>query len=807
MSPSRITAALRRLLGLTISSPIKTSVTSKKLRLGRGFEALETRDVPSVVYDGTTQLTGEVAQSISDFVNGIVRPGHLTVHETVRYDEPGFEGKMLWTFEVTNDDWWVDSDTYFSGQFFYWGQENYSAFFTGKDASVNILGPSSYFTTSTLVGYENAGDTALACLGESATFAYTTPVCAISDVTATYIGDPNLCDATGTVKGPGSTPAGWVAQIGNQTNIEGDAVNISTVAASSIPNDTLTYSATNLPDGLSINSSTGVISGTISAGDAAAGDNGLGDYNVTVSATDGTFTGTTKFLWTVSPHIAVQVANQVNMEGDNVNVQVQASALGNPPLTYSAANLPTGLSINATTGMISGTVAVGDATAGDDGHGNYSVTISVTDDTYTGTATITMNVVPASAWEWVATGSTMQSTDDPSNWRVNGSIPLTPPPNDGTADIWIDPGTAPMEMTSNLTIIDSISVPTGWNQTIRLDNGLEITGNTTTISTINDATLDILNAPWIIDAAAEVDASNLMTTSSMGAMETTLITGEEKILGVTDGKNVAKGYVEVTGSLLVRGTKAGPASYTAELGMTISYSIAKMARGQVLVDGTKENRGKLNIYTLTLLGGSFTVSDYGTATVDGSLRTNDPNAPNIGMLVRPSGGNANVDSSVTLQGEDPKLETQFGLEIATPAVANAYVLSFSPCGGPMTLNGNVYTYAGVVVGIGGTISSDGNITINNASLKEIFSKDAKSPTTWTCKTFTGASDTGVTVSASIGVLPTASTTYQLIKTTGGMNSVKGTFTKGKINDAAYPATWALSPSDNGQELDLTYTKP
>jgi hypothetical protein len=175
-------------------------------------------------------------------------------------------------------------------------------------------------------------------------------------------------------------------------NLEGDSVNLQVQAASPI-NMPLSYSATNLPAGLSINYTTGAIIGTVASGDATAGYDGQGDYITTITATDGTYTGTTTLFWTIS-HIMVQLADQQNSEGDSVNVQVQGRSSGTTPLTYSATNLPAGLSINYTTGAITGTVDVGDATGGD-GAGSYITTITATDGTYTGTTTVLWSVAAA----------------------------------------------------------------------------------------------------------------------------------------------------------------------------------------------------------------------------------------------------------------------------------------------------------------------------------------------------------------------------------------------------------------------------
>ncbi|MGV9907473.1 M4 family metallopeptidase, partial [Streptomyces sp. NPDC003388] len=82
-----------------------------------------------------------------------------------------------------------------------------------------------------------------------------------------------------------------VTSPGNQSSAVGTAVSLQ-VQASSTNSGALTYSATGLPAGLSINSSTGLISGTPTT---------AGTYSATVTVKDATgATGTAAFTWTVS---------------------------------------------------------------------------------------------------------------------------------------------------------------------------------------------------------------------------------------------------------------------------------------------------------------------------------------------------------------------------------------------------------------------------------------------------------------------------------------------------------------------------
>ncbi|NKZ05265.1 M4 family metallopeptidase [Actinomadura latina] len=94
----------------------------------------------------------------------------------------------------------------------------------------------------------------------------------------------------GTCPGQGGSPR--VTNPGNQTSTVGTAVNLA-VQASDPNGQTLSYSATGLPAGLSIGASSGVISGTPTTA-------GSSTVTVTAKNTSG-LTGTATFTWTVNP--------------------------------------------------------------------------------------------------------------------------------------------------------------------------------------------------------------------------------------------------------------------------------------------------------------------------------------------------------------------------------------------------------------------------------------------------------------------------------------------------------------------------
>jgi hypothetical protein len=180
-----------------------------------------------------------------------------------------------------------------------------------------------------------------------------------------------------------------VTSPGNQKDYAGTTINLPAKVTSYVT-DTPDFTATGLPKDLSINPTTGAITGTLSTADA----NGS-PYTVTVTY-DGFTSGSATFTLLVSVQNNLTVtapATQNSVVGGNVTgvqVKVTETDTDTNPLTYSASDLPAGLTIDPTTGEISGTIASGDNTKSP-----YTVTVSATDGLATGSAHFTWNVTKA----------------------------------------------------------------------------------------------------------------------------------------------------------------------------------------------------------------------------------------------------------------------------------------------------------------------------------------------------------------------------------------------------------------------------
>jgi hypothetical protein len=192
-------------------------------------------------------------------------------------------------------------------------------------------------------------------------------------------------------------PAPSITSPGSQSGIVGDTVSLPVRASGG--SGTLTFSASGLPSGLSINSSTGAIVGTLTEADTSS-------VTVTVKDQAGVSDSAT-FTWLVNTALSItSPGTQTTSVNGPVNVPIAASG-GVPPYAWAASGLPGGLSVN-NSGVITGTPSVASVS---------TVKITVTDARGTSVSTtFTWNVV---------TGPTINVPDQGSSTSTNVSLDVS----------------------------------------------------------------------------------------------------------------------------------------------------------------------------------------------------------------------------------------------------------------------------------------------------------------------------------------------------------------------------------------------
>jgi hypothetical protein len=145
-----------------------------------------------------------------------------------------------------------------------------------------------------------------------------------------------------------------------------DSLSLSTlVTGGSSP---FVYAATGLPAWLSLNTSTGVISGTSPGANSAS--------TVTVSLTDGSgvVSNSVTFKWVVTNLALAGIGNQRTLPSATLSGLKATATNGTTPYVYSATGLPSWVTLNSSTGALTGTAPSTISTV-------TSIVISVTDAT------------------------------------------------------------------------------------------------------------------------------------------------------------------------------------------------------------------------------------------------------------------------------------------------------------------------------------------------------------------------------------------------------------------------------------------
>ena len=161
--------------------------------------------------------------------------------------------------------------------------------------------------------------------------------------------------------------------IGNRTGAEGSALTFA-IHGTDINDDTLTYAASGLPSGATLNPVTGVFTWT-------PGYTQRGTYTVTFSTSDGLAQSATQTASiTVQPTniapVLAPIGNKTAYKGTAFSLQLSATDVNPGALRYTASSLPPGATLNPSTGAMSWLLS-GSATYAS----SYTVTFIVTDTT------------------------------------------------------------------------------------------------------------------------------------------------------------------------------------------------------------------------------------------------------------------------------------------------------------------------------------------------------------------------------------------------------------------------------------------
>jgi hypothetical protein len=590
-----------------------------------------------------------------------------------------------------------------------------------------------------------------------------------------------------------------------------------------------------LPSGLSLNASTGVISGTPGAS---------GSYTFTVTATDAnSVIATQSYSGAIVPALAIATATLPTPLIDTAYSQTVQTAGGTAPILFAvtAGSLPAGLTLNASTGIVSGTPATS---------GGYSFTIAATDSngvttsvTYSGTVAPALAITTAilAAPEVNQTYSqTIQTSGGqaPDTFAIaSGALPAGLTLNTSTGVIAGSPA-ASGAYSFTVSVTDANGTVTTHTYTGTVVGALAITTPALPAPLIGTAYSQNVqssggNAPVSFAITAGALPAGLALDTSTGA-----ITGTASASGAYAFTVTATDANSVTATQAYSGTIAPPLAIT-----TASIPAPEVDQPY---SQTVSTTGGLAPYTFTISSGTLPPGltiDTSTGVISGTPTTSAPysltvtvrdangtttsatysgsvlaalaittatlpapviNVP-FSQTVRTSGGNAPIAFAITT-GSLPAgltLNASTGVISGTPTAAGAFAFTVTATDSNAALATQAYS---------GTIAAA--LAITTAALPAPVITQPYSQTVQTTggtapETFAvtgGALPAGLALNASTGVISgtsTSSETYSFAITVTDANGTTSTVTYSGAISAALAITTATLPVPT---IDAAYSQ-
>ena len=307
------------------------------------------------------------------------------------------------------------------------------------------------------------------------------------------------------------------------------------------PMDVLVISIdeTLLPEGLSFDPATGIISGTPESNASQGGPNGDGVYIIPVTITDPSGESfTTLVTYRVSnpaPIIDTPIGSQMAEDGEAITFTPEISDPDGDVLVYTALGLPTGLTIDPATGEITGTLDSSASQNGPNGDGVYTITVTA-DDGEGGIVTDTFELTVANPAPNAQNDILTISEDGAGSINILGND--SDPDGD---DLVVDMAALPDGTV--LPIGEPVALPEGVitlnaDGTVEFAGALGFNGTLAIGYTVSDgeggidvATLTIVVDPvdGFVDRVAEqtvIDEASILSTSEAFALATQNITSD-----------------------------------------------------------------------------------------------------------------------------------------------------------------------------------------------------------------------------------------------------------------------------------------
>ena len=397
------------------------------------------------------------------------------------------------------------------------------------------------------------------------------------------------------------------------------------IAASNTPSS---YGATGLPAGLSVNGTSGLISGTPTAAATST---------VTLSANNSGGTGSASLTLTIAaaPIPAPVITSATTASGTAGSAFSYQIAASNTPSSYGATGLPAGLSVNGTSGLISGTPTAA-ATS--------TVTLSANNSGGTGSASLTLTINPAPA--------AGQLTPNPASLafgsaQVGSSLTLTDSlTNTGGSSVTISQATATgtgfsiSGLTVPLTLNPGASVT--FSTVFAPQSAASLSGGIAVVSNASNSTLNVSlsgtgTAPGTLtiapttlsfgNATVGTSVSQSSSLSAAGASVTvssaSLSSAEFSLTGISLPVTITAGQ-SVPVTMTFTPQSSGSASGVLTVGSNASNAATQTLSGMgvaptqhsVSLSWTDTNSGTAgyNVYRGNASGGPFTEINSGLDT-------------------------------------------------------------------------------------------------------------------------------------------------------------------------------------------------